>query len=96
LRYSIRASCCAPTPATGRWDRRRPSAVAAQALRYASLAQFARPVLVNGAPGLLAAPNGRPVSLLSATVHNGKIVELDILADPERLGRLDLAAVLVD
>jgi RNA polymerase sigma factor (sigma-70 family) len=67
--------------------------VAAQALRFATVAQFARPVLVNGAPGLLAAPNGRPVSLLSATVRNGKIVELDILADPDRLRRLDLSAL---
>jgi hypothetical protein len=67
--------------------------VAAQALRFADLAQFARRVLVNGAPGLLAAPNGRPVALLSATVRGDLIVEIDILADPERLSRLDLAAI---
>jgi RNA polymerase sigma-70 factor (ECF subfamily) len=30
------------------------------------------------------------------TVAGGKIVEIDILADPERLGRLDLSAVLGD
>ncbi len=67
--------------------------VAAQALRFADLAQFARRVLVNGAPGLIAAPNGRPVALLCATVRADLIVELDILADPDRLSRLDLAAI---
>ena len=67
--------------------------VAMQALRFASLAQFARRVLVNGAPGLIAVPDGRPVSLLSATVRGGLIVELDIIADPERLSRLDLTAI---
>jgi RNA polymerase sigma-70 factor, ECF subfamily len=69
-------------------------AVAAQALRFADVAQFARRVLVNGAPGLIAAPNGHPVALLSATVRGDLIVEIDILADPDRLNRLDLAAIL--
>ena len=64
--------------------------VAAEALRFTALARFARPVLVNGSAGLLAAPKGRPVSLLSFAIRNGKIVELDILADPDRLGRLEL------
>jgi hypothetical protein len=34
--------------------------------------------------------NGKPFSIGGATVRGGKIVELDILADPERLRRLDL------
>jgi hypothetical protein len=68
-------------------------AVATQALRFAELARFARPVLVNGTPGLIAAPNGRPVSLLGATVRAGRITELHILADPDRLSRLDLTAL---
>jgi RNA polymerase sigma-70 factor (ECF subfamily) len=67
--------------------------VAAQALRFADLAQFAHHVLVNGAPGLITAPNGYPVALFSATVRANLIVELDILADPDRLSRLDLAAI---
>jgi RNA polymerase sigma factor (sigma-70 family) len=67
--------------------------VAAQALRFAGLAQFARRVLVNGAPGLIAAPNGTPVAVLSATVRADLIVELDILADPDRLDGLDLSAI---
>jgi RNA polymerase sigma-70 factor (ECF subfamily) len=67
--------------------------VAGQALRFADLARFARPVLVNCAPGLLAAPDGRPMSLLTASIRDGRIAELYILADPERLARLDLAGL---
>jgi RNA polymerase sigma-70 factor, ECF subfamily len=66
--------------------------VAEQALAFAQrLGPFARPALVNGAAGVVAAPGGRPVSILGFTVAAGKIVEIDILADPERLRRLDLA-----
>lgn len=60
-------------------------AVLRQAQRYAGLAQFARPVLVNGQRGLVAVRDGKPLSLLSIEVRDGKIVEINILADPERL-----------
>ena len=66
--------------------------VARQALGFSRLAPRALPVLVNGAPGVLSrAPDGRPFSVMGFTVENGRIVEIDILADPERLSRLDLA-----
>jgi RNA polymerase sigma factor (sigma-70 family) len=66
-------------------------AVAEQALAYARrLGPFARPALVNGAAGIVAAPRGRPVSVLGFTVTRGRIVEIDILANPERLSQLDL------
>src|SRR6478672_4733718 len=45
-------------------------------------------VLVNGVAGLLARKNGRPSSLLAVTVVDGRIVEIDVLADAERLARL--------
>jgi RNA polymerase sigma factor (sigma-70 family) len=67
---------------------------AAHARRFARLARFAQPVLVNGTPGFLIAPNGRPVTLIGLAVRDGKITEIDILADPERLSRLDLAGVI--
>jgi RNA polymerase sigma-70 factor (ECF subfamily) len=68
------------------------SAVAEQALAFAQrLGPFARPALVNGAAGIVAARGGRPVSVLGFTVTRGKIMEIDILADPERLSELDLA-----
>jgi RNA polymerase sigma-70 factor (ECF subfamily) len=64
--------------------------VAGQALMFQQYAPFARPVLVNGVPGVIAAPDGRPFSVMGFTITDGKIVELDVLADPERLRRLDL------
>ena len=66
-------------------------AVAQQALTFSRFAPFARPALVNGAAGLVVAPGGRPFSVMGFTVRRGKIVEIDVLADPARLGQLDLA-----
>jgi RNA polymerase sigma factor (sigma-70 family) len=63
--------------------------VAGRALLFAKFtrADIER-VLVNGVAGLLARKNGRPSSLLAVTVVDGRIVEIDVLADPERLARL--------
>ncbi len=69
------------------------AAVAEQALAFRQLGTFARPVLVNGVPGFIAAPGGHTVSVLGFTVLGGRIVEIDILADPERLSQLDLVEV---
>jgi RNA polymerase sigma factor (sigma-70 family) len=68
-------------------------AVAEHALTFAELARFARPALVNGAAGLVVASRGRPFSVMGFTVAGGRIVEIDILADPARLRRLDLAVL---
>jgi RNA polymerase sigma-70 factor (ECF subfamily) len=68
--------------------------VIAQAQRFAPLGRFARPVLVNGAPGFLVVRDGEPVALMAVTVHGGKITEMDVLADPARLAALDLSAVI--
>jgi RNA polymerase sigma factor (sigma-70 family) len=50
-----------------------------------------RRATVNGAPGVVLFVDGQPLSVLGFTVAGGKIVEIDILADPARLARLDLA-----
>ncbi len=68
-------------------------AVAKQALTFSRLAEFAQPALVNGAPGIVAAPGGQPFAVIGFTVRRGKIVEIDIFADPARLRRLDLAVL---
>jgi RNA polymerase sigma-70 factor, ECF subfamily len=66
--------------------------VAERALMFSKLAGFARAALVNGAAGIAAFDTqGRPVSVMGFTVARGKIVEIDILADPARLRQLDLA-----
>jgi RNA polymerase sigma factor (sigma-70 family) len=65
-------------------------AVAGGALAFSRFAPFARPALVNGAAGLVTVREDRPLSVMGFTVVRGKIAEIDVLADPERLQRLDL------
>jgi RNA polymerase sigma-70 factor (ECF subfamily) len=77
-------------PVGGRREIRGAEAVASQALSYAQVGLEIRPALINGAAGAVAFLHGRPFSIGAVTVRNGKIVELDFLADPERLSRLDL------
>jgi RNA polymerase sigma-70 factor, ECF subfamily len=47
--------------------------------------------LVNGGPGLVVARNGMPGSVISLTIRNGRIAEIDILADVARVRKLDLS-----
>jgi RNA polymerase sigma-70 factor (ECF subfamily) len=68
-------------------------AVVAQALAFRRLARFGRPALVNGAAGIVVTERGRPFSVLGFTVSRGRIVEIDVVADPERLRRLDLTVL---
>jgi RNA polymerase sigma factor (sigma-70 family) len=69
------------------------AAVAGQALMFERPFALVRPALVNGAAGVVVTVRGQPVSVMGFTVSRGKIVEIDVMADPERLGRLDLAAL---
>jgi RNA polymerase sigma-70 factor (ECF subfamily) len=66
------------------------AAVAGQALTFSRLAPFGQPALVNGAAGSVVSKDGRTISVIGFTIRGHKIVEIDILADPERLRRLDL------
>ena len=78
-------------PVGGARELRGAAAVAGQALHYAQVGLDIRPALVNGVAGVVAFRDGRPFSIGAVTVRGGKIVELDFLADPERLRELDLA-----
>jgi RNA polymerase sigma factor (sigma-70 family) len=60
---------------------------------FCGRAKFAQPALVDGAAGAVWAPGGRPRVVFSFTIEDDQIVRIDMLADPERLGRLDLAIV---
>lgn len=82
-----------PVPAGASREVRGAPDVAEQALTFSRFARFAHPVLVNGAAGVVVASHGRPFSVMGFTVARGKIVEIDILADPARLRRLDLAVL---
>jgi RNA polymerase sigma factor (sigma-70 family) len=68
--------------------------VMAQARRFAGLNRFARPVLVNGGPGFLVVRDGEPLALMAVTVEDGKVTEMNVLADPARLARLDLTELI--
>jgi RNA polymerase sigma-70 factor (ECF subfamily) len=68
-------------------------AAAEQTLTFSRLSPFVRPALVNGAAGVVVAPRGRPFAVMGFTVRRGKIVEIDVLADPARLRRLDLTVL---
>ncbi len=70
-------------------------AVVAQARSFSRVGTSAQLALVNGAAGLVAMPGGRPFAVMGFTTRNGKVVEIDILADPVRLAELDLT-VLTD
>jgi RNA polymerase sigma factor (sigma-70 family) len=67
--------------------------VAESALLFRHFAQFARVVLVNGEVGVVNAPEGRPLSVMGFTVADGQVVALHILADQERLARLEFGAL---
>jgi RNA polymerase sigma-70 factor (ECF subfamily) len=74
------------------------AAVARQALSgLTSLlpAVHLRPAQVNGAAGVVVTARGRPITVIGFTVAEGRIVEIDAIADPERVRRI-AAAVLTD
>jgi RNA polymerase sigma factor (sigma-70 family) len=79
-------------PAHAATELRGARAVAEGTLVYARAARrLARPALVDGAPGLVVAPGGRLRIALRLTIEGDKIVEIDVIAEPESLRRLDLA-----
>jgi RNA polymerase sigma factor (sigma-70 family) len=69
-------------------------AVATGAMSFRRFTDTATRAMVNGVPGGIAwSPDGRPFAVVAVTVARGRIVSIDILADPDRLARLDLDRV---
>jgi len=66
--------------------------VAGNAATYAAYAPVARPALVNGMPGAVVGTRQNPVAVIAFTVNDGKILAIDVLADPDRLRALDRSA----
>ncbi|HEX5859786.1 MAG TPA: sigma-70 family RNA polymerase sigma factor [Microbacterium sp.] len=66
-------------------------AVSRQAFAHSQLAQFSRPALVNGDPGGVVVQDGVTTAIVALTVADGRIVAMDILADPRRRANLDLS-----
>ena len=67
--------------------------VARQAIMFSRLDLDIRPALINGAAGTVTLRDGEPFAIAGFTVRGGKIVEMDILADPERLAQVDLTVL---
>ena len=62
----------------------------AVAEQFSGRARAAKPALINGAFGLVWASRGQPRVVFSFTITSGKIVAIDMLADPEGLREMDL------
>src|SRR4051794_22555858 len=61
-------------------------AVARQVLvRGRPFARFARPAIVNGTAGLVIQPGRMPFAVVGFTVAGGRIVAIDLIADPQKL-----------
>lgn len=72
-------------------------AVLQGALRFFPLAPFAQSVLVNGAPGIVGRTlDGRVLSVVGLAIQDGKVTEMNVLTDPERIRKLVIPAPTTD
>jgi len=69
------------------------AAVARGALAFAARARFATLMLVNGVPGIVAAPGGRARYILMLDIADAKIKTIDVIGDPGRLKIIELASL---
>jgi RNA polymerase sigma factor (sigma-70 family) len=69
------------------------STVAGLARGYAAPEREVRPAVVNGAAGAVIFVAGEPTAIMGFVVRGGRIAAIDVLADPERIARIDLGAV---
>jgi RNA polymerase sigma factor (sigma-70 family) len=60
---------------------------------FSGRARAARPALVDGVAGLVWAQGGTPRMVFSFTIARGRIVAIDLVAEPERLDELDLVVL---
>jgi RNA polymerase sigma-70 factor (ECF subfamily) len=69
------------------------STVAGLARSYAAPEREVRPAVVNGAAGAVILVDGAANAVMGFVVRSGRIVAIDVLADPERIAQIDLRAV---
>jgi hypothetical protein len=89
---AVRIDEAAVRPGAPRRNQRR-AELGRGAIAFSQAVQFAQPALVNGSVGIVFAPRGKLSRVLSFTVINGKISNVEIIADPLRLRELDLAVL---
>jgi RNA polymerase sigma-70 factor (ECF subfamily) len=82
-----------PSAPRDRYELHGVEAVAKQARTYSRLGLVIRPALVNGAAGIVTFRDDEPFSVGAFTVRGGRIVEIDFLADPERVRQVDLTVL---
>ena len=70
--------------------------VAKLARSYAGPERDARPATVNGAAGAVVFVDGRPTAIMGFVVRRGRIAAIDVLADPDRIAKLDLSGLRDD
>src|ERR687898_974670 len=85
----VRADMAAGAPT----EIRGAAAWARGAVAYGHTARLTQPALVNGAIGVVVAPQGRLVRALRFTIASGKITEIEVIGNPARLGELDVSIV---
>jgi RNA polymerase sigma factor (sigma-70 family) len=78
---------------TGLRSVRGASAVAGLARGYAAPEREVRTAVVNGAAGAVIFVAGEPTAVMGFVVRGGRIAAIDVLADPDRIARIDLRAV---
>jgi RNA polymerase sigma-70 factor (ECF subfamily) len=88
----LRADAGALAPALTR-ELRGAEAVASQAIGFSRIGLVMQRAIINGAAGMVAMRDGKPFSVGGVTVRGGRIVEIDILADPARLAQLDMTVL---
>ncbi|SON61656.1 ECF RNA polymerase sigma factor SigJ [Mycobacterium simulans] len=71
------------------------NAVAKLARSYAGPEREVRAATVNGAAGAVIFVSGRPSAIMGFVVRDGRISAIDVLADPQRIGKVDLTALNV-
>jgi RNA polymerase sigma factor (sigma-70 family) len=83
----------AATPAGAPIEVRGARGVAEQALLFSRRTRYAQPALVNGAVGIVVAPRGRLMIVMTLAVRGTRITEIEIVAERARLAGLELAVL---
>ncbi|PZS34555.1 MAG: RNA polymerase subunit sigma-70 [Pseudonocardiales bacterium] len=81
---------CADGAAVQSGAQREVQGAAQVATTFAGRARAARPALIDGAPGLVWAQGGQPRVVFAFTIAHGKIIGIELLADPASLAEMDL------
>ncbi|MER5741344.1 MULTISPECIES: sigma-70 family RNA polymerase sigma factor [unclassified Streptomyces] len=71
-------------------------AIIRQAVMYASFRKASLPIVANGLPAVLSVVDGRPTALMAFTIAGDRIVQLHVLADPERIAALGIPQEALD